>query len=75
MPGGKLKIGSARKKKRPPPPPPPRTAHQKDHSIEPTQSPTPKQLKKQKLVSDFETKKIILKDIKDISIKFVTKSI
>ncbi|MCI8411828.1 MAG: YigZ family protein [Clostridia bacterium] len=33
------------------------------------------QLKKQKLVSDFETKKIILKDIKDISIKFVTKSI
>lgn len=33
------------------------------------------QLKKQKLVSDFETKKIILKDIRDISIKFVTKSI
>lgn len=32
-------------------------------------------IKKQKLMDDFETKKIILKDIKDISIKFIMKSI
>jgi len=32
-------------------------------------------IKKQKLLNDFETKKIILKEIKEVSIKFITKSI